>query len=242
MDNKNINPGTKSTLTILIAILIVCILVFTFVFFDFYRKTEKKQSDLEKEIETLSNEIIQLKQLVSSLSTRLTPEEAEKEISQRASEVILVLKEFDMLKLSSYVHPEIGLRFSPYSYVSIKDDLVFKASEIPGLKNSKAIFNWGTYDGSGLPIKLTFDEYYKKFVYDKDFANARIIAYNAIIGRGNMKNNNFEVYPRSIIVEYHFPGFDPQYEGMDWESLRLVFSKLESTWYLVGIIHDQWTI
>jgi hypothetical protein len=37
-------------------------------------------------------------------------------------------------------------------------------------------------------------------------------------------------------------GFDPEYEGMDWRSLRLVFEKKNDIWYLVGIIHDQWTI
>jgi UDP-N-acetyl-2-amino-2-deoxyglucuronate dehydrogenase len=31
-------------------------------------------------------------------------------------------------------------------------------------------------------------------------------------------------------------------EGMDWRSLRLVFEKKNDIWYLVGIIHDQWTI
>jgi (p)ppGpp synthase/HD superfamily hydrolase len=29
---------------------------------------------------------------------------------------------------------------------------------------------------------------------------------------------------------------------MDWRSLRLVFEKKNDIWYLVGIIHDQWTI
>jgi hypothetical protein len=44
-----------------------------------------------------------------------------------------------------------------------------------------------------------------------------------------------------MIVEYYFPGFDPQYGGMDWRSLRLVFSDHGGTWYLAGIIHDEWT-
>ena len=43
-------------------------------------------------------------------------------------------------------------------------------------------------------------------------------------------------------MEYHFPGIDPKFEGMDWRSLRLVFEQKNCTWYLVGIIHAQWTI
>jgi hypothetical protein len=29
---------------------------------------------------------------------------------------------------------------------------------------------------------------------------------------------------------------------MDWESLRLVFVQEDGAWWLVGIVHDEWTI
>jgi hypothetical protein len=51
-----------------------------------------------------------------------------------------------------------------------------------------------------------------------------------------------EVYPDATVVEFHFPGFEEKYEGMDWKSLRVVVEKLDNKWYVVGIIHDQWTI
>ncbi|NLE25228.1 MAG: hypothetical protein GX625_07790, partial [Clostridiaceae bacterium] len=82
----------------------------------------------------------------------------------------------------------------------------------------------------------------KIFIYDVDFASAEKIGYNEILGHGNTLENSAEVYKDSMVVEYHFPGLDPQYEGMDWRSLRIVFEKHNDTWYLVGIIHDQWTI
>jgi hypothetical protein len=59
---------------------------------------------------------------------------------------------------------------------------------------------------------------------------------------GNSIDNSQEYYPGARIVEYYFPGFDPQYAGMDWRSIRLVFMEENNIWYLVGIIHDQWTI
>ena len=62
------------------------------------------------------------------------------------------------------------------------------------------------------------------------------------IGQGNSLNNIREFYPGSYFVEYHFSGFDPQYAGMDWQSLRLVFLEEDGVWLLVGIVHDQWTI
>jgi hypothetical protein len=50
------------------------------------------------------------------------------------------------------------------------------------------------------------------------------------------------VYRGDSYSEFYFPGFDPKYDGMDWRALRLVFKKENEKLYLVGIIHDQWTI
>ena len=41
---------------------------------------------------------------------------------------------------------------------------------------------------------------------------------------------------------YDVTGFEPEYEGIDWKSLTLVFEKDSGDCYLVGIIHGQWTI
>lgn len=59
-----------------------------------------------------------------------------------------------------------------------------------------------------------------------------------------MINNVFSSYPTStyITVEYHFPGLDPQYQGMDCTSLRLVFENVGGQWVLVAVVHDQHTM
>jgi hypothetical protein len=113
--------------------------------------------------------------------------------------------------------------------------------QIKGLFADPTLYVWGVYDGSGLPIKLRFAEYYDQFVYDQDFANAEQIGYNQIIRMGNTINNCFEFYPGAKVVEYHFSGFAPAFEGMDWKSLRLVFQDEGGLLYLVGVIHDGWT-
>jgi hypothetical protein len=92
-----------------------------------------------------------------------------------------------------------------------------------------------------MDIDLTFADYFADFVYDVDFASAPQIAVNQRLGPGNTIDNSAEVYPGDMIVEYHFPGFDPQYDGMDWRSLRLVFKYCQGNYDLVGIIHDEWT-
>jgi len=152
------------------------------------------------------------------------------------------LKEKDMAGLAAYVHPDKGVRFTPYSYVDPAKDQVVPAGQLATRMESGQTYLWGAYDGTGDPIQLSFSDYYDKFVYDEDFANPQIIGINKIIGTGNSINNIAEAYPAGTFVEFHFTGFDPQYGGMDWRSLSLVFEKKDEIWYLVGIVHGQWTI
>ena len=66
--------------------------------------------------------------------------------------------------------------------------------------------------------------------------------YNQVSERGNNMNNIAEVYEGKQRAEFYFSGFDPQYEGMDWKSLTLVFDQVDGQWEVIGIIHNQWTI
>ncbi len=162
-------------------------------------------------------------------------------ILNQAAVVVDLLGQADMDALVAHVHPELGLRFSPYAYVH-ESDIVFSIDQIPGLFANNKSYLWGVYDGSGDPIKLTFAEYYDRFVYDQEFANAEETAFNRRIGgSGGTINNIDEFYPGSVMVEFHFSGFNPDYAGLDWRSLRLVFMQHEGEWLLVGIVHDEWT-
>ncbi len=177
----------------------------------------------------------------SIVSPSSQPASDQQIVLDQAFGIISALKNKDMNKLSQLVHPQMGLRFSLYA--TVKDtDQVFPAEKVAGLMDDPTAYLWGHYDGSGEPINLTFADYYSKFVYDEDFASAPQIALNHRLGVGNSIDNIFEYYQSSMVVEFYFPGFDPQYAGMDWRSLRLVFMQDNGTWYLVGIVHDQWTV
>ncbi len=171
-----------------------------------------------------------------------TSEAIEEKLRILGEDTLKALRDRDMERLSSIVHPDKKLRFSPYTYVDAEKTLTFSAEEIKTLMNSDKVYIWGSYDGIGDPIRLTFKDYLKAFVYDQDFLNAEEVGYNRYIGRGNTINNIFEVYPEGKLLEYHFSGFNPEYDGLDWESLKLVFEEKDGTWYLVCIVHDQWTI
>jgi len=153
-----------------------------------------------------------------------------------------ILKDQDMTALAEYIDPEQGLRFSPYGYINVKTDLLFTEKQLPDLFADSKIYTWGAYDGSGDPINLTFSEYYNEFIYDYDYLNADTIGNNHIVGHGNSLINIEEAYPDSVFVEFYFPGFEEEYAGMDWSSLRLIFQEKYDLRYLVGIVHDQWTI
>lgn len=157
-------------------------------------------------------------------------------------EVIELLKDKDMASLAQYVHGANGLRFTPYFYIDTLEDQVFTAQEVTGLGQNTDLFIWGDYDGVGDPINLTFNDYYSEFIYDEDFVNPQYIGNNMPLASGNMIDNLDQAYPNGHFVEFHFEEIDPQYAGMDWRSLRLVFEQDNGLWYLVGIVHGQWTV
>jgi hypothetical protein len=169
----------------------------------------------------------------------VTPQE--EEVLPLAESAIRALEAKDMDALGELVHPEIGLRFSPYSYV-LPEHQVLSSQQLPGMLEDAATYIWGNYDGSGEPIELSFADYFDRFVYSKDFADATQVGIDQRLGMGNTIDNSREFYPEGVVVEYHIPGENPDYGGMDWQSLRLVFQQQDGAWYLAGIIHDEWTI
>ena len=172
-----------------------------------------------------------------STSTAI-PSDAQALVRSMADQVVLAFKERKLIAMAVMVHPD-GLRFSPYAFVT-PEDKVFRVVELPDLLEDPQIYQWGAFAGSGEPIEMTFAEYYDEFVYDVDFATAPQVSINERMGTGTI-DNTAEFYPGSIVVEYHFPGFDEQYQGMDWRSLRLVFVDYMGRWVLAGVIHDEWT-
>ncbi|MEM7106485.1 MAG: hypothetical protein AAF502_25390 [Bacteroidota bacterium] len=161
-------------------------------------------------------------------------------ILEKSEAIINVLKEKRFLRLVPFIHPEKGLRFSPYATVDTAD-IVVKPRDISGL-STKEVRRWGVFDGSGESMDLTFEDYHQKFIYDYDFADADSIFYNLERQHGNSINNIREIYPDAKTVEFYVSGKEGEYTGFDWRALRLIFEKSGEIWYLSGIVHSEWTI
>ena len=176
-------------------------------------------------------------------AARLLPEsEAKRLVEPAALAAVDALKRRDGAKLASLAHPQKGVRFSAYPFVRTDRDQVLTAAELAVAFTDPRVRLWGITDGKGDDIRLTYADYHARYVYDVDFAQAPEAAYNRAIGIGNSPDNTASVYPDAVLVEFHYPGFDPRFSGMDWRSLRLLFEQKDGTWYLVGVVHGQWTI
>ncbi len=157
--------------------------------------------------------------------------------------VMSLLADQDTVGLDLYVSPTKGVRFSPYAHVNTNTDIILSSgNSILNMFTNNTVYTWGNYDGSGAPITENTSAYYSRFIYDHDFQNPDMIGINSFIGTGNTTNNIATAYPVDSFVEFHFNGFDPQFEGLDWSSLILVFENNNGTWYLTGIVHNQWTV
>ncbi len=121
-------------------------------------------------------------------------------------------------------------------------DLSFTADQIKGLAQDQTVYTWGFEDGRGDPIKMTISQYFQRYVYDRDYTQAVEIGIDRIMTGGNALENLTEAYPGCRFVDFSFPSADPVNDGLDWSSLKLVFQPGNERWYLVGVVHGEWTI
>lgn len=171
----------------------------------------------------------------------LPPDEAAKQIGTLAQNAVNAIATKNYKLLASMVSPSKGLRCTPYIYVT-DGDRVLMPTQIANAANDTKKYHWGEQDGSGEPIEMTINEYFNRYVYNYEYAkNGVKISYNQALGSGNSINNHRKIYPNAIVVEYHIPQKDPQYGGMDWGSLYLIYEPNASNWELVNIAHGQWT-
>ena len=159
-----------------------------------------------------------------------------------ACTVTRALKEQDYTALSNFVHPKKGLTFTPYSTVDPESDQTFTPEQIRNLKKDNTVYPWGFEDGRGNLIEMTIPQYLARYVWNADYTQAPQIGIDRILLSGNALENLTLAYPGCRFVDFSYPSADPVNDGLDWSSLKLVFYPSDTQWYLVGIIHGEWTV
>ena len=164
------------------------------------------------------------------------------DVKTLAGTIVQLLKDKQYSNLVQYMQPKGQLLFSPYAYIDTATAQKFADSTLLRAANDTvAILNWGVYDGSGEAIQLSFNKYMAAFVYDKDYATVSAIQVDSLQAKGNTASNIKQVYPASSFVEYYVLG-NKELDGKNWAALTLVFNKINNHYFLVAIVHNQWTI
>ena len=163
-------------------------------------------------------------------------------VIETANEVVAAMKAKDGPRLAEFVHPEHGVRFSPYAFVDVGGDRVLSRIAVRTLWQDANVYSWGHADGTGDAILLTPAQYFERFVMDRDFTAATSVTVNDYPVRGTTNSNAAAVYPDGTSVEYFLEPIGGQGDpAFDWRALRLMFKSHDGSWRLVAVIHDEWT-
>lgn len=161
-------------------------------------------------------------------------------IADTALEALIALREQDFERFAKLVHPELGVRFVPQTWIE-ETNPVFSAEQLPTLLDDPTLYEWGSNFASDEIITMTFRDYYAKHIFPNDYLFADAIGYDSNILLGGMIDNSTEFYADAHFVEYHFDGFNADYGGLDFRTLRIVLAPHDNTYAVVAVVDNTWT-
>ena len=161
-------------------------------------------------------------------------------VRARAKDALAALKAKDLARFAAFVHPSQGVRFTPYTFVQPARDVVLSRAAVAKGLGDPQRYLWGYSDGKGDPLDWTLGQYFERYVWNRDYTAAPTTLFDHYPDtRGNKYDNTLKVYPKAHTVEFFYPASP---NSLDWTGLRLVFEQDGSEWFVVGVIHDEWTI
>jgi hypothetical protein len=164
-----------------------------------------------------------------------------------AAETLAALEAKDTRRLAELAHPSLGVRFTPFAFPDQKTDVVLRAGELRNAFSDPTVRTWGMLGESDEPIRMTFGQYFARFVHEARFASYRpapagtVDPFEAASFNVDALHERIrETYPRASVFEYRHPPADPN-DGHEYRVLRLVCEEHRGSHHLVGIIHSEWT-
>jgi hypothetical protein len=146
----------------------------------------------------------------------------------------------NLLKLSEFVHPLKGVRFSQFGYINQEEDLVFKPEEIKTFLMDKKEYKWGVKSGSGDDLILTPKEYFDKYIFFGSFSKANRKSFNKAVDEMGLDQSQSNIYINSVFVDYYFAGTTKN-SNFDWKAIRFIFEEYQNKWFVVGMVYTHWT-
>ncbi len=123
------------------------------------------------------------------------------------------------------------LLFSVDAYIDDIDPVVDSALAV-----SDRVMLWGYEPGSGKPIKLTFREFFERYL-NHPYAEKGRISIDSTLCRGNTPFNFRDVFDKGVhFVEFCIPGTE-EYGHLDWHAVRFIFVGDS----LLAVVHDSWS-
>jgi hypothetical protein len=163
------------------------------------------------------------------------------ELISASYDIIESIKSGDYTSLSTVVHPEYGVVFSPYATVVLSSGKCFTPAQVAGFGGDETRYVWGVYSGSGAPIELTPAEYFREFVFNRDYTEARELGIDYVVQTGNALENIRDVFPGIRYIDFHMPADVTGVGEYGWSSLRLGFEQYDGKLKLTLIQHSEWT-
>jgi hypothetical protein len=209
--------------------------------------TELEQ--LRQQNQVLTEQLLTAQDQINTLSTQVAelenascpPEPVADTFEELAGQILPLLQSQDFAALAPFIHPELGVRISPYGFVNVDSDLVFTREQVAAFGSNQEVYHWGVQAGSGMDINLTVVEYWPEYVTSAAPAQEWGRLLDPSRKASNTIDNFADVYPDGHYVEYLQPGTEA-YGYLDWQSLRLGFQQSgDGAYYLSAIIHDEWT-
>jgi hypothetical protein len=164
----------------------------------------------------------------------LSPAEARRQMTTRASIVRGALARRDLKTLARLVHPAKGLRFPGGGG---EPGPKFRQSQVPKLFSDPKKYDWGTDGEDDTPVRQTFTRRYAR-IYGRDYQRPTETNYNTHKPRPlNYVRDLDKAFPGAVCVEFYVKGTE-KYGGMNWSSLWLVFEPYGDGWRLTAILND----
>ena len=204
---------------------------------------------LRQQNQLLSDQLLAAQEQINTLSTQIADlenqnfplEPAKPSFEGLADQILPLLQSQNFTALAPYIYPELGVRISPYGYVNVDLDQVFTREQVAGFASNQELYHWGVQAGSGMAINLTVADYWPEYVTSQTPAQEWGLLLDPSRKASNTIDNFADVYPDGHYVEYLQPGTE-EFGYLDWQSLRLGFQQSgDGAYYLMAIIHDEWT-